>query len=232
MSGERILIVEDDKNISRLLKYNLEKEGYICSLAANAGEADDTLAKEKTSLVILDIMLPGGCDGFELCRRLKRDPAYKDIAVIMLTARGEEVDRVVGLELGADDYVVKPFSPRELILRIKAVLRRRSAPQQSKEVISCGVLYVDLPEHKVTVKGRETELTLMEFKLLSVLITRQGRVQTRDKLLSEVWDMHADVYTRTVDTHIKRLREKLGPAGKMIETVRGVGYRFNCEDED
>ncbi len=226
------MIVEDDRNISRLLRYNLEKEGYSCSLAADAGEALEKLAGDKTALIILDIMLPGGVDGFELCRRLKREQTLKDIPVIMLTARGEEVDRVVGLELGADDYVVKPFSPRELALRVKAVLRRQNAPEQGGDVFSCGGLYVNVPEHKVEAGGKSVELTLMEFKLLAVLIARKGRVQTRDKLLSEVWDMHADVYTRTVDTHIKRLREKLGPAGRMIETVRGVGYRFNSENED
>jgi len=232
MAGEKILIVEDDQNISRLLKYNLEKEGYSCSAAVNAESALDILAKEKAALIILDIMLPGGVDGFELCRRLKREHALKDIPVLMLTARGEEVDRVVGLELGADDYVVKPFSPRELILRVKAVMRRRSAPEESKDIITLGALYVNLPEHKVAVNNKEVELTLMEFKLLATLLTRKGRVQTRDKLLAEVWDMHADVYTRTVDTHIKRLREKLKGAAKMIETVRGVGYRFNDEYED
>ncbi|MDD3983622.1 MAG: response regulator transcription factor [Candidatus Omnitrophota bacterium] len=232
MAAERIVIVEDDRNISRLLRYNLEKEGYACSLASNAGEALEALSREKASLIILDIMLPGGVDGFELCRRIKREQSLKDIPVIMLTARGEEVDRVVGLELGADDYVVKPFSPRELTLRVKAVLRRQSAPEQGRDIFSCGGLYVNLPEHKAEVNGKNVELTLMEFKLLAVLVARKGRVQTRDKLLSEVWDMHADVYTRTVDTHIKRLREKLGPAGRMIETVRGVGYRFNSAYED
>jgi two-component system phosphate regulon response regulator PhoB len=150
----------------------------------------------------------------------------------MLTAKGEEVDRIVGLELGADDYVVKPFSPRELILRIKAILRRGKPEASAKDIIKIGTLVIDIPKHKVTVNNKEVELTPIEFKLLVTLIERHGRIQSRDQLLSDVWDMHSDVFTRTVDTHVKRLREKLGKMGYIIETVRGLGYRCKEEDED
>jgi two-component system phosphate regulon response regulator PhoB len=150
----------------------------------------------------------------------------------MLTAKGEEVDRIVGLELGADDYIVKPFSPRELVLRVKAILRRGKIEETKKDILKADILTVDIPRHKVTVNDKEVKLTPMEFKLLVTLMERQGRVQTRDGLLSEIWDIHAEVYTRTVDTHIKRLREKLGKAGKFIETVTGLGYRFKQEEDE
>jgi len=163
---------------------------------------------------------------------IKQDPKLKNIPIIMLTAKGEEVDRVVGLELGADDYVVKPFSPRELVLRIKAILKRGKMEEPPKDIIERGRLIIDVPKHRVMVNNKEIELTPIEFKLLITLIERNGRVQSRDQLLSDVWDIHADVFTRTVDTHIKRLREKLGKVGGQIETVRGLGYRFKEEDED
>ena len=230
MPKENILVVEDDKHISKLVKYNLEKSGYICKVADDGEEALDILAKERVDLIILDIMLPR-MDGLEVCRLIKQDAKLKTIPVVMLTAKGEEVDRVVGLELGADDYIVKPFSPRELILRIKAILRRGKAEEQAKDVIERGDLIIDISRHIVTVKNKEVELTPKEFKLLVTLIERAGRVQSRDRLLSDVWDMNADIFTRTVDTHIKRLREKLGKIGYLIETVRGLGYRFK-EGED
>jgi DNA-binding response OmpR family regulator len=230
MSKEKILVVEDDRHISKLVKYNLEKTGYGCAIAEDGEEALDILAKERFELIILDIMLPK-MDGFEVCRVIKQDAKHKNIPIIMLTAKGEEVDRVVGLELGADDYMVKPFSPRELILRIKAILRRGKAEGPHKDVIKRGVLAIDILKHRVTVNNKEIELTPIEFKLLVTLIERTGRIQSRDQLLSDVWDMHSGVFTRTVDTHIKRLREKLGRVGSIIETVRGLGYRC-VEDED
>ncbi len=229
---ERILVVEDDKHISRLVAYNLEKAGFDCSQAYTGEEALKYLAKQPADLIILDIMLPE-MDGFAVCRLIKQDHRLKHIPIIMLTAKGEEVDRVVGLELGADDYVVKPFSPRELILRIKTILKRsKPAETQTKDLIECAGLLIDIPRYRVTLNNKEITLTAMEFKLLVILIQRQGRVQTRERLLSDVWDINADVYTRTVDTHIKRLREKLGKAGRLIETVRGLGYRFKEEDSE
>lgn len=231
MFKEKILIIEDDNNISKLLKYNLEKAGYACSMAGSGEDALMALDKEKADLIVLDIMLPK-MDGFDVCRCIKREIKFKDIPVVMLTARGEEIDRIVGLELGADDYIVKPFSPRELILRIKAILRRGKMGGPEREILSRGILNVDVPRHKVIVNGRDVDLTPMEFKLLVTFLERPGRVQTRDRLLSEIWDIHAEVNTRTVDTHIKRLREKLGPAGTYIETVVGLGYRLKQEDDE
>ena len=231
MSKEKILIIEDDKHISRLVRYNLEKSGYDPTVVGDGEEALDILGKQGADLIILDIMLPK-MDGFEVCRAIKQNTKLKNIPIIMLTAKGEEVDRIVGLELGADDYVVKPFSPRELMLRVKAILRRREIEESPKDIIRRGVLVIDIPKHRVTVNNKEVTLTPIEFKLLVTLIERKSRIQSRDQLLSDVWDMHADVFTRTVDTHIKRLREKLGKAGAQIETVRGLGYRFKEEDED
>jgi len=231
MTRESILIVEDDKHISRLVAYNLEKAGYDCAAVNNGGKALDILAKKRPDMVILDIMLPD-MDGFEVCRVIKQDAGLKNIPVIILTAKGEEVDRIVGLELGADDYVVKPFSPRELILRIKAVLKRGRIAESKKEIIKLMDLAVDLPRHKVTVNNREITLTPIEFRLLVTLIERQGRVQSRDTLLSDVWGIESDIYTRTVDTHVKRLREKLGRTGRFIETVRGLGYKFKEENDE
>ncbi|MDD5004903.1 MAG: response regulator transcription factor [Candidatus Omnitrophica bacterium] len=231
MPKEQILIIEDDKHISKLVKYNAEKAGYDCTAVDDGEEALRILTKQGADLIILDIMLPK-TDGFEVCRLIKQDPKLKNIPIIMLTAKGEEVDRIVGLELGADDYVVKPFSPRELVLRIKAILKRGKQEESSKDIIERGNLVINVPKHQVTVNNKEVELTPIEFKLLVTLIERNGRIQSRERLLSDVWDMNADVFTRTVDTHIKRLREKLGKMGDQIETVRGLGYRFKEEDED
>ncbi len=229
MSDEKILIVEDDQNIAKLVKYNLEKAGYHCHVTITGEEALDFLDTQPVDLVILDIMLPR-MDGMETCKQIKKDERLSSIPIMMLTARGEEVDRVVGLELGAEDYVVKPFSPRELLLRIKTILRRGQPKGTGKEIISIGELTVDIPRHRVTVNGKEVILTPMEFKLLTILLERKGRVQSREQLLSHVWQIEADVMTRTVDTHIKRLRQKLGKAGDGIETVRGLGYRFRIEE--
>ncbi|MDD5504654.1 MAG: response regulator transcription factor [Candidatus Omnitrophica bacterium] len=220
-----IMIVEDDKNILKLLRYNLEKAGFTCFTTITGEGAFDILDAQSIDLIVLDIMLPT-IDGFEVCKRIKKDDSYSHIPVIMLTAKGEEVDKIVGFELGADDYVVKPFSPRELILRIKAIMRRNMPKESYRDILSAGGLKIDIPRHQVTYDDKQIELALMEFKLLSVLIERKGRVQSRDVLLEDVWGIAADVTTRTVDTHIKRLRQRLGKAGRQIDTIRGVGYRF------
>lgn len=228
---ERILIIEDDKNISKLIKYNLEKEGFNCFTAFKAEEALENLKRFSIDLVILDIMLPD-MDGFELCRLLKGEKNWKNIPIVILTAKGEEIDKIVGFQLGADDYVIKPFSPRELILRIKAILRRGKKDEDKKEVLRIDKLLVDIPKHKVFVNDKEIELTNLEFKLLVTLMERKGRLQTREVLLTDVWGIYTEVNTRTVDTHIKRLRKKLGKMGKLIYTVRGLGYKIKEEDED
>lgn len=235
MSKKKILIVEDDKDIARLLHYNLDKAGFACELAMTGEAALDLLARHPVDLIILDVMLPG-VDGLEVCRRVKQDPLRRHIPVMMLTAKGEEVDRIVGLEIGAEDYVVKPFSPREVVLRIKSILRRAGAAHDAvaggQKLLEAGPLVVDRDKHAVTVGGKEVVLTAMEFKLLVLLMERRGRVQDREKLLNDVWSIDADVYTRTVDTHVRRLRSKLGSAGDLIETVIGVGYRFRQDDDD
>ena len=219
-----ILIVEDEHDLRDILEYNLKKEGYFVSCAATGKEAMDALLQsELPDLVLLDLMLPD-MGGIDICSSIRGSSKTEDIAVLMLTAKGEEVDRVAGFEVGADDYVTKPFSVRELMLRVKSLLKRR--PAAAPDIFNFGVLRVDLPEHRVFIEDRETSLTSLEFNLLKTFFTRKGRVQTREVLLSDVWSINADVTTRTVDTHVKRLREKLGSASAYIETVRGVGYRF------
>jgi len=231
MTTQNILIIEDDKHISKLINYNLKNAGYVCFIASCGEEGLKILNKQPIDLIILDIMLPN-LDGFEVCRIIKQENKFKHIPIIMLTARGEEVDRIVGLELGADDYIVKPFSPRELVLRIKAILRRGKIQEARQDILKADILTVDIPRHKVTVNEKEVELTPKEFELLVTLLQRRGRVQTRQVLLSSIWDIHSALYTRTVDTHIKRLRKKLGKAGRFIETVVGLGYRFKQNDEE
>lgn len=231
MVKERVLIVEDEKNIAKLVRYNLEKAEYDCTIAKTGEEAVNILEKQAFDLIVLDIMLPG-INGFDVCRKIKQDLRLKNIPIIMLTAKGEEVDRIVGLELGADDYIVKPFSPRELTLRVRAILKRGKAEESKKELISIGDISVNIPKHKVTVKNKDINLTKMEFKLLVTLMERRGRLQDRERLLNDVWDIDTMINTRTIDTHIKKLREKLGKSGNMIETVRGMGYRFKEDDED
>lgn len=222
----RLLIVEDEADIRDLLAYNLKAAGHEVFETGSGVDALSLARRVTPDLILLDLMLPD-LPGTEVCRKLKSDPATSDIRVVMLTARGEEIDRVVGFELGVDDYVVKPFSVRELILRIQAILRRGEVPpEESKEVMAAGILTVDRSRHRVTVADEEVSLTALEFRLLWTLLERKGRVQTRERLLEDVWDMSPDVTTRTVDTHVKRLREKLGEAGPYVETVRGVGYRF------
>ena len=223
-----VLIVEDEPDIRKTIDYNLSKESFKVVQAESIAEGEKALAANKIDVIILDLMLPDG-SGLTLCRDIKSDAKTKHIPVIILTAKTEEVDRVVGFELGADDYVTKPFSVRELILRVKAILKRSvDSPQQENDisVIEAGDLRLNLDAHQVFVRDEEIALTALEFRLLKHLLDRRGRVQTRDQLLEEVWGYSSDVTTRTVDTHIKRLREKLLGAGDCIQTIRGVGYRF------
>jgi two-component system phosphate regulon response regulator PhoB len=186
--------------------------------------------KERPGLIILDLMLPE-MDGKDVCRALKSNPVTQSIPILMLTAKTEEVDRVIGFELGADDYVTKPFSPRELVLRVKAILRRKEAPQEGEKVLRIGDLSIDRDRHLVSIKEKSIRLTSTEFKLLYELASKRGRVQTRENLLDKVWGYTYEGYARTVDTHIRRLREKLGKMGEYIETIRGIGYRFQEEKE-
>jgi two-component system phosphate regulon response regulator PhoB len=220
----QILVIEDERDIQEILDFNLRKAGHKVFLAST-GRDGLRLARERhPDVVLLDLMLPD-LPGTEVCKALKQDPSTRDLQVMMLTAKGEEIDRVIGFELGADDYVVKPFSVRELLLRIQAILRRTS-PENPEPTFVFGILRVDRAAHRLWVQDHEIELTALEFKLLTTLRDRRNRVQTREALLNDVWGISADITTRTVDTHVKRLREKLGNAGLYIQTVRGVGYRF------
>ena len=221
----KILVVDDEPDALELIEFNLKSSGFDVLTAAD-GETALALARTQVpDLLLLDLMLPE-VDGLEVCKILRRDSATSSIPIVMLTAKAAEVDRVLGLELGADDYVTKPFSPRELVLRVKNLLRRRSAPDEKVERVQLGELLIDLPRHLVSVQGEAVDLTATEFKLLSVLAQRRGRVQSRERLLRDVWNYENTIDTRTVDTHMRRLREKLGRAARFLDTVRGVGYRF------
>jgi two-component system phosphate regulon response regulator PhoB len=223
-----ILIVEDERDVVDLLTLNLRKAGGFAIFTANDGAAGLEKARnQKPAFIILDLMLPK-MSGLEVCKILKSDPATRHIPILMLTARAEEIDRIVGLELGADDYVVKPFSPREVVLRINAILRRGQA-EPVDERLTAGPITIDPARHRVSVGGRPVNLTSLEFKLLRTLMQRRGRVQERDRLLNDVWGYESVIDTRTVDTHVRRLREKLGAAGVVVETVRGFGYRLRDE---
>lgn len=225
--ADTILIIEDEPDISKALEYNLKKEGYDTHACSNLSDGLTSVTEKKISLILLDLMLPDG-SGLELCKKLKSDPDYDFIPIIILTAKDDEVDKVVGFELGADDYVTKPFSIRELILRIKAILKRKIDKKDVLEVErQFGDLRMDIESHEVYVNNEEVFLTALEFKLLKQLVDRRGRVQSREQLLADVWGYSTDVTTRTVDTHIKRLREKLGVIGKYVQTIRGVGYKFS-----
>lgn len=227
-----ILIVEDERDLLDTLDYNLQREGYRTRCAATGAEAM-TLANERPlpDLVVLDLMLPD-MSGTEVCRSLRSSDVTRNVPVLMLTAKGEEIDRVVGFEVGADDYVCKPFSVRELSLRIRAILRRSQSTDVETEQMEFGRLRVDASAHRCWVDDEEVQLTALEFKLLTTLMRRRGRVQTREVLLTDVWGFSAEVTTRTVDTHVKRLRQKIGDAGRYIETLRGVGYRFRSEPSE
>ncbi|MXZ76546.1 MAG: response regulator [Gemmatimonadetes bacterium] len=221
---QTILVVDDEPDIVEIIQYNLEKSGFDVIVAADGPVALEKARDETPDLIVLDLMLPG-LEGTDVCRILKQDERTRSIPILMLTAKSEEIDRIIGLELGADDYVVKPFSPREIALRIRNILRRRTAPETPGPV-RAGPLVIDVEGHHVSVSGSSVSLTATEFKLLAVLFQRRGRVQSREELLDVVWGYDYMGYGRTVDAHIKRLREKLGEAAGMVETVRGVGYRF------
>jgi len=227
-----ILVIEDEPDIRKNLEYNLSREGFKVSTAGSLKDGLKSLDSNTYSLILLDLMLPDG-SGLDLCKKIKSNSSLESIPIIILTAKDDEVDKVVGFELGADDYVTKPFSVRELILRIKAVLKR--GQKDSNEIVEVerqfGDLRIDIESHEVYVDSKLVELTALEFKLLNELVDKRGRVQSRDQLLSEVWGYNAEVTTRTVDTHIKRLREKLGPMGKYVQTIRGVGYKFSRTPE-
>ncbi len=221
----KILVVDDELDALELIEFNLKAAGYEVVTAADGNEGLQKARTVLPGLILLDVMLPE-IDGMEVCKILKRDPATAAIPIIMLTAKGAEIDRVLGLELGADDYVTKPFSPRELVLRVKGLLRRGRPTDEKADRIVLGDLQIDIPRHEVRIQGKRVELTATEFKLLTVLAQRKGRVQSRDKLLQDVWEYDNLIDTRTVDTHMRRLREKMGRAAKYLDTVRGVGYRL------
>ncbi len=224
----RILVVDDEPDALELSEINLRAAGFGVLLADDGADALKQARQKKPDLIVLDVMLPE-MDGMEVCKTLRQDPATASIPIIMLTAKAAEIDRVLGLELGADDYLTKPFSPRELVLRIKGLLRRGRAAEVTTGQFRAGTLTVDVSRHEVSVRGKPVELTATEFKLLTLLIERRGRVQSRDLLLRDVWNYNSDIDTRTVDTHIRRLRDKLGPAADIIDTVRGVGYRLRAD---
>jgi two-component system phosphate regulon response regulator PhoB len=226
MPGQQlILVVEDEKDLLDLMLFNLKQGGFDTVAASDGQQALEVLRHRIPDLIMLDLMLPG-VPGTEVCRQLKSSPRTKHVPVIMVTARGEEVDRVVGFELGADDFVSKPFSLRELLLRVRAVLRRGANGESDVLQEKVGPLRIDPAAHRAFVGDEEIALTALEFKLLATFMSRVGRLQTRPALLRDVWNMNADLQTRTVDTHIKRLREKLGSGRDLIETVRGSGYRM------
>ena len=221
-SGRKILIIEDESDVADLLEMTLRKAGFKASTTGDGASGLQKARDNRPDFIILDLMLPK-MSGLEVCRILKGDAATSHIPILMLTAKAEEIDRIVGLEFGADDYVTKPFSPREVTLRIRAILRRGEKPE---ETLKAGSISIDPARHQVRVNGKRVHLTSLEFKLLRTLIQRRGRVQDRDKLLNDVWGYESVIDTRTVDTHMRRLREKLGPPAQYLDTVRGVGYRF------
>jgi two-component system phosphate regulon response regulator PhoB len=228
---ERVLVVDDEPDIVALVAYHLAKSGYSVSTATSGPEGLAAARRDKPAIVVLDLMLPG-LSGLEVMEELRSDIATSRIAVLMLTARREESDRIKGLTLGADDYLTKPFSPQELVLRVAAILRRvKAGREESEDVKQIGPLKIETTAHRVTVDGREIDLTPTEFKLLLLLAERKGRVQPRNLLLETVWEAAPDIQTRTVDMHVQRLRAKLGPAGDLIETVRGFGYRIRNVSE-
>jgi len=226
MQPARILVVEDELSIAEVLEYNLKREGFTVEVDLRGDTALDSIRTNPPDLILLDLMLPG-LNGLEICRLLKRDPRTASVPLVILTAKSEEVDRIVGLELGADDYISKPFSPREVVLRINAVLRRSEIKETDPtEILEVGDLHLDVPGHRLLVESEEIPLTATEFRLLRILMERRNRVQTRERLLSDVWKYAEETDSRTVDTHIRRLRRKLGAEANRIETVIGVGYRM------
>ena len=228
--SHRILVVDDEPDITALVAYHLARAGYRVSTATTGPDALRAAREERPDIVVLDLMLPG-VSGYEVLRELRQRPETREVGVILLTSRREETDRIKGFSLGADDYLTKPFSPQELTLRVAALLRRLQAPAVAAgSSLIEGPLIIDRASHRVTLDGEELQLTATEFKLLSMLVERRGRVQTRPQLLETVWDAQPDIQTRTVDMHVQRLRAKLGELGDLIETVRGFGYRFRGTD--
>jgi DNA-binding response OmpR family regulator len=225
----KILIVDDEPDALEVLAFKLKEAGYVPLLAKDGARAIAVAREEHPALIVLDLMLPE-VDGLEVCKILRRDSGTAGIPILMLTARAAEMDRVLGLELGADDYVTKPFSPRELVLRIKKLLARSKATDDPMPQLRVGELEIDVARHSVRIAGAAVELTATEFKLLELLARRRGRVQTRDRLLQDVWGYENPIDSRTVDTHMRRLREKIGGAADYLETIRGVGYRFKAEE--
>ena len=223
MAKQQILVVEDERDIVEVLEFSLRQAGYEAAVARDGDQARARLAQRVPDLVLLDVMLPD-VQGTDLCKLLKTTPRTANVPVLMLTARGEEIDRVLAFELGVDDFVTKPFSVRELVLRIKAVLRRHAAGQGDAPRVELGPIALDVDAHRAWVAGKEMDLTALEFKLLLSMMARAGRLQSRQQLLDQVWGLSPDTQTRTVDTHVKRLRDKLGPARDLLETVRGSGY--------
>ncbi len=222
-----ILVIEDEPDIRATIEYNLSQEGYSVTSVGSIAEVNSIKEPSNFNLILLDLMLPDG-SGLNICKKFKKDDITQSIPIIILTAKDDEVDKVVGFELGADDYVTKPFSVRELILRVKAVLKRGNSKKDIVEIErQFGDLKINIDAHEVYVDSIPIDLTALEFRLLKELVDKRGRVQSRDQLLSEVWGYNSEVTTRTVDTHIKRLREKLGSMGKYVQTIRGVGYKFS-----
>jgi DNA-binding response OmpR family regulator len=225
-ASKTILVADDEPDVLQLVTTSLKNAGYTVLARSDGATALETARAERPALLVLDLMLPG-MPGLEVCRSLKKDPATASMPIIMLTAKADEIDRIVGFELGADDYMTKPFSPRELVLRVQSVLRRASQPEaKGNEELRLGDITIDPARCEALVKGKRLDLTATEFKLLSTLIERRGRVQSRDALLNDVWGYESIIDTRTVDTHIRRLREKLGSAADLVETIRGFGYRM------
>ena len=227
--SQKIYIVEDEPDIRDTLKYNFSNEGFKVFTSPDGEEALSNIKKVLPDVLILDLMLPG-VSGLDVCKSIRADDDIRDMSIIMLTAKGEEIDRVIGFELGADDYVTKPFSVRELILRVKVLLKKQRESLVENKLVTFGPIRIDLDAHELKINDKEIVLTALEFKLLQHLVKRKGRVQTREQLLGDVWGYSAEVTTRTVDTHIKRLREKLGNTSDYIQTIRGVGYRFSNVD--
>ncbi|HVW19668.1 MAG TPA: response regulator transcription factor [Opitutaceae bacterium] len=225
----KILLVDDEPDALEVLGFKLREAGFTPLFAKDGAKALAAARADRPDLVVLDLMLPE-VDGLEVCKILRRDPLTAAIPILMLTARAAEMDRVIGLELGADDYVTKPFSPRELVLRIRKLLQRAQTAEEPVARLKLGEIEIDVPSHVVQVNERRLTLTATEFRLLEILARRRGRVQSRDRLLQDVWGYENPIDSRTVDTHMRRLREKLGPAARQLETVRGVGYRFAAEN--
>ena len=230
MAKETILVIEDEKNIAELIQYNLEQEGFKVLKSARGDDGLEQARKKKPNLIVLDLMLPE-MDGLEICRALKQTDTVRHVPIIILTAKGKETDKIVGLELGADDYVTKPFSPRELVARVKAVLRRISEKPKKEEFLKAGGVEIDTGKHQVSIKNKPVVLTSKEYDLLKVLVEAKGRVLSRDFLLSEVWgyDESLNIETRTVDMHILQLRKKLKSEAERILTIKNVGYRFDYD---